>query len=47
MLLALTVSTHGDQGVLPLGAFIVQSDAIVIGVVSQVTAIGAPGQGYL
>jgi hypothetical protein len=47
VLLALVSSARADGDVVPLGAFVTQSDAIVIGVVSQVTAIGAPGGAHL
>jgi hypothetical protein len=36
-------SAHADSRVIPLGTFSAQSNAIVIGVVSQVTPIGGPG----
>jgi hypothetical protein len=38
---------RGDSDVVALGVFIAESDAIVMGVVSRVTAIGAPGGAHL
>ena len=47
VVLALAASARADSDVVALGAFITQSDAIVMGVVSRVTAIGAPGGSHL
>ena len=47
ILAAITASARGDSDVVALGALIAQSDSIVMGVVSRVTAIGAPGGAHL
>lgn len=45
--LTLATSAGADSDVVALGAFITQSDAIVMGVVSRVAPIGAPGGAHV
>ena len=47
VMLAIAASARADAEVVALDALIAQSDAIVMGVVSRVTAIGAPGGAHL